>query len=71
MYLPIGKENSLRSKCDSYGQWNRQPVKITNEQKGSFFICGCSEDAEGRLFVMGYLANGAEEKGVIYRVMKG
>ena len=64
-----GKLFALKS--DNNGQWNRQPVKITNEQQGSFFICGCSEDAEGQLFVMGYLVNGANEKGVIYKVMKG
>lgn len=48
-----------------------QPIKIANEQKASFFICGCSEDAKGQLFVMGYLVNGADEKGVVYKVMKG
>ena len=56
---------------DTYGNRSMQPIRIANEQKGSFLICGCSEDAKGQLFVMGYLANGADEKGVIYKVMKG
>ena len=52
------------------GNWTRQSIHITNEPAGSFFICGCSEDLKGQLFVMGYLVNGADEKGVIYKVMK-
>jgi glucose/arabinose dehydrogenase len=53
------------------GKWIRQTIHITNEPAGSFFICGCSEDLKGQLFVMGYLVNGADEKGVIYKVLKG
>jgi glucose/arabinose dehydrogenase len=53
------------------GKWIRQTIHIINEPAGSFFICGCNEDLKGQLFVMGYLVNGADEKGVIYKVLKG
>lgn len=53
------------------GNWTSQSIHITNEPAGSIFICGCSKDLKGQLYVMGYLVNGADEKGVIYKVMKG
>lgn len=56
---------------DEYGNWQRQPVKIVNQPTGSFFICGCSEDLKGQLYIMGYVVNGPDEKGVIYKVLKG
>ena len=52
------------------GNWATQSLHITNPPSGSLFICGCSEDLKGQLYVMGYLVNGKDEKGVIYKVMK-
>lgn len=56
---------------DKYGNWHREAVKIMNQPAGSFFICGCSEDSKGQLFVMGYVVNETDEKGAIYKVIKG
>ena len=56
---------------DDYGNWQRQPVKIANPPPGSFYICGCSVGIKGQLYVMGYVVNGNDEKGVVYKVIKG
>ncbi len=54
------------------GKWERQTLKILNKPQDPFFICGCSVDANNRLFVMGYITNKKnEQKGVIYKIAKG
>jgi len=52
------------------GHWVRQPLKIINKPSESFFICGCNVGADNQIFMMGYLAVGKREEGVIYRIEK-
>ena len=50
--------------------WKSQSLKIINKPTSDFFICGFFIDAHNQIFVMGYLAERQDKKGVIYKIEK-
>ena len=69
-YVFADFRGSLFTLAKSNENWQRRPLKISSSPEGSFFICGCSLDASGHLYVLGYVIKDKIKKGVVYQLSK-